>query len=100
MELPGIDREALLEVHASFPIAGTDRAVVNVQKVYYKSPVVVRYTGPTSLPADGTTTGELSASVSWKEVNPVDDGTIVNFSSTSPISPSVSETVNSVAGIR
>jgi hypothetical protein len=96
--LPQIDRVALLEVHAEFKYDNGAKSLVNRQKIYYKNPVVIRLSGVGSAPADGETKVNLGASVSWKEIEPVPDGTIVSFEvSKSNISPSVSETIDSFA---
>lgn len=96
--LPALNRIALLEVHVIFQVPDSDQRVVNVQTVYYKNPIVITYTGPASGSADGESRYNLSATVSWMELYPVHDGTIVNFSSGgTPMSPSVSQTVSGLA---
>lgn len=96
--LPQIDRVALLEIHAEFEFDNGDRKIVNKQKVYYKSPVVLRLTGMGGATADGETKVNVGASVWWKEEGPVDDGTIVTFEADkSPMTPSVSETISGIA---
>jgi len=95
---PKIDRVSLLEVHASYSFDGETKKVVNVQNIYYKNPVVVKMLGMGSKVADGETTSNIGAYVTWKELYPVDDGTIVNFKSGgTPMSPSVSQTVDGIA---
>ncbi len=96
--LPQIDRVALLEIHAEFKYSNGYSSVVNKQKVYYKSPLVLRLTGVGSATADGETKVNVGASVWWKEEAPVADGTIVLFESDkSNITPSMSETINGSA---
>lgn len=97
LTLPLIDRIAQFEIHAIFDITPTSKAV-HKQSVYYKSPLVIKYTGPSQMSNDGSSSYNLSAFLTWMELFPVDDGTIVNFSaSDGSLNPSVSETVSGVA---
>jgi len=96
--IPALDRVALLEVHAIFDVPDSDQKVVNKQTVYYKNPVVITYVGTLSGDADGETKYNIGATVSWMELYPVNDGTIVNFApGETPMSPSVSQTVTGLA---
>lgn len=96
--LPPLNRVALLEVHASFDLDDGVSRVVNRQKIYYRNPIVVTLNGMGPKAADGETTYDIGASVSWKDVEPVSDGTMVNFESERTwMSPSVSQTISGTA---
>jgi len=96
--LPKIDRVSLLEIHAIFEFDNGAKKFVNKQNVYYKNPVVILLTGLGKFAADGESKFNLGASVSWKELYPVNDGTIVNFEGGgSPMAPSTSQTITGLA---
>ena len=97
LTLPAIDRVAKFVIHAVYEIEEGKR-VVHEQTIYYRSPLVIEYTGPTTLVADGSSVYNLSASLEWRGTDNVDDGTIVNFSASGgDLTPSVSETVSNIA---
>jgi hypothetical protein len=97
LTLPAVDRISQFEIHAIYQISSAAQ-VVHVQNVYYRSPLVLTYTGPLSLVNDGNATYNLSATASWMKIYPVDDGTIVNFSTSGgELNPSISETIGGVA---
>ncbi len=97
LTLPALDRIAQFEVHAIYRTGNTSK-VIHKQMVYYRSPLGIQYTGPAGLSGDGNATYNLSVQLTWMGTDSVNDGTIVNFSTHGgSLSPSVSETVNSVA---
>jgi len=97
LTLPVNNRIGLFEVHAIYKTSEITK-VVHKQRVYYRSPLRIYYIGPTQIVADNNATYDIGAELKWMGVDPVDDGTIVNFASSGgDLRPSVSETVNSIA---
>lgn len=97
LTLPSLNKVAQLQIHARYKVDDKSE-VVNIQNVYYRSPLKITYTGPLSIVADGVTTYNLSAYFSWMNVEAVPDGTIANFeTSGGDLNPSISETVNGSA---
>ena len=95
--LPAMTRIGVLEVHAIYN-EGPDRKVVNKTRVYYKSPLEILYIGDNNLNPNAGTRYNLGAYVTWMGVDPVTDGTIVNFeTSGGTLEPSISETVSGLA---
>jgi hypothetical protein len=97
LTLPALDREALIEIHAEVRISGFEKQI-NIQQVYYRSPLVIQIFGMGPKSADGVSKYNIGAKVTLFGTDPVPDGTVVSFEAgKTPLAPSVSQTESNIA---
>lgn len=102
LEIPSNDKISTLFIEAIYNLPGSDYESIHTSLVFNRNPLMIGGITPyqTSPTGNEEDRFEIGGMVTWEDNKSgiIEDGTIVNYSLTTPTSPSVSKTISGWAG--